>query len=249
MKKRIVFILLAFCMIPVCLTVRFIVKNVGETDELVVQNDKAEITNTRIKCRNKVEITKEDGYRELEYISRLLHDAYIGTDEMIEKGFSKENLTEAFDNRFRDRTEVSVFDYERFLNDYFSDYINDSHFSISDDNERIYHPTKEYRLFYSNIYVRKQGSLKQGCGYKVYESDVPGIMTGDDYSDSEEKLFYYPIKGRNIYRVCIYSDELKENIKKRINVNNKFHIIDFNFKDLKLDGHLDYRVLRDAPNT
>ena len=71
-------------------------------------------------------------------------------------------------------------------------------------------------FYYANVFIKKTED-----GYKVCQSGVPSVMIDSKFTGNEENLFYYPVKGENVYRLGVITDK-----------KTSFHAFDFDGKSI-----------------
>lgn len=146
-------------------------------------------------------ITCKELLSDLDMLCYYLETAYIGYDRMCELGFDGEKLKSTFLDRYKNRQDIDtrlVFGEVAY---WFEPYINDRHFGLFTWYGE-YSPTKAHIFYYTNTFVEKRHD-----GFFLFMSDDTMLYEGMKYGGNEENLFYYPMKGKNIYRVGIIALE------------------------------------------
>lgn len=182
----------------------------------------------------KTSLTQEEFEKDLTHLCYLLNTGYAGYEDMLEKGFDIEEFRSKVQEKFTGAEEISSRDFYFAISEGLKPYINDSHFFLRHFRDAISLSTKKI-CAWSDIYVRKNdsGKVKNTSSEKnalygdnasssektssaekasfltftVTESGEDSVKTGDIYTGSEAFLFSYPVKGKDIYRVGIMSEE------------------------------------------
>ena len=146
-------------------------------------------------------ITYAELQDDIESFVYYLKTAYAGYDEMKERGFKAE-LVRAVLKNYEGQEKIEsrqiVFD----LHEELAPYISDSHFFAAAWNTNVrftYHRT----FYYANIFVEKSED-----GFTVCQSGVPSVAADMKFTGSAENLFYYPVKGENVYRLGAVSERV-----------------------------------------
>lgn len=181
----------------------------------------------------KTSLTSDEFAQDLESLSYLLTNGYSGYEEMVEKGFNPQTFTETVSKKFAGQTEISSRDFYFALVENLKPYINDSHFFITHFTDGHCFSTRRF-VRWSDVYVQKKGEK-----YTVTEDESGSVKKGDKYTGGEENLFYYPVKGRETYRIGLLAEE-----------NEKISEADFSFEGksvtvpVKLDGAIERRPMK-----
>ncbi len=159
-------------------------------------------------------ITYAELQDDIESLVYYLKTAYAGYDEMKERGFKAE-LVRAVLKNYEGQKKIEsrkvFFDLQNTLRPY----VKDMHFFIKAWND-ISMLTPKAVFYYANVFVQKTED-----GYKVCQSGVPSVMIDSKFTGSEENLFYYPVKGENVYRLGVIADK-----------KTSFHAFDFDGKSI-----------------
>ena len=145
-------------------------------------------------------ITYAELQDDIESLVYYLKTAYAGYDEMKERGFKAE-LVRAVLKNYEGQKKIEsrkvFFDLQNTLRPY----VKDMHFFVKAWND-ISMLTPKAVFYYANVFVKKTED-----GYKVCQSGVPSVMIDSKFTGSEENLFYYPVKGENVYRLGVIADK------------------------------------------
>ena len=147
-------------------------------------------------------ITYKELEEDIETLSYYLRTAYAGYDDMTQKGFNAAEFVRSVLKNYRGQEKIEsrqiVFD----LHEELAPYISDSHFFAAAWNTNVrftYHRT----FYYANIFVEKSED-----GFTVCQSGVPSVAADMKFTGSAENLFYYPVKGENVYRLGVVSERV-----------------------------------------
>lgn len=147
-------------------------------------------------------ITYKELEEDIETLSYYLRTAYAGYDDMTQKGFNAAEFVRSVLKNYRGQEKIEsrqiVFD----LHEELAPYISDSHFFAAAWNTNVrftYHRT----FYYANIFVEKSAD-----GFTVCQSGVPSVAADMKFTGSTENLFYYPVKGENVYRLGAVSERV-----------------------------------------
>lgn len=141
---------------------------------------------------------------DLEYLCYLLSTGYSGYSDMLQNGFRPEKFIQ--DVLSGVKTKGRRVDTEDFIEQIVKNlkfYINDGHFSFETGikTERVF--TKK-KIYWSDIYLEKKNKeffVKDGNGL---------VLNGAHYPADIETLFYYPLKGENVFRLgCLSSEPIE----------------------------------------
>lgn len=164
----------------------------------------------------KTSLTRDEFEKDLTHLCYLLNTGYAGYEDMLEKGFVIEEFRSEVQKKFSGAEEINSRDFYFAILEGLKPYINDSHFVLWHFRDSSIFSTKKI-CTWSDIYVRKNdsGKVKNASSaenatfltFTVTESESVGINPGDIYTGSEAFLFSYPVKGKDIYRVGIMSEE------------------------------------------
>lgn len=174
------------------------------------------------------EITYEQLLKDIEYICYYLKSAYAGYDSMRQKGFEEEEFKAFLTEKHTGVENVNTRQLMKDISEYLSFYVKDGHFSISANlSNENYYITKKSLILWTNTFFEKKNNE-----YYLIESDFDKFNKMETFSLSEENLFYYPAKGRNVYRLGMLSDERIDSAEFEINGNKiKLPVFD--------DGNID----------
>lgn len=136
---------------------------------------------------------------DLDSLCYILQNAYIGYDDMIEKGFDIEKFKLNLKNKFTGKNNILTNDFVLELCRFLSEYVNDSHFSLIKD-KFLYKPSAPKIIAFTKVYVKKIGDE-----YVVKEDEWN--EAGKIYTGPAENMFLYPAKGEDIFRIGVLLDE------------------------------------------
>lgn len=158
------------------------------------------------------EISFEQMQNDLEESCYILENCYAGLDAAKAKGLNIENEKKAVLSAFEKNQTVKISDLAESLYQRLSPYISDTHFSIESSNKNCsfyYRFTTPNRLYFSDLYV-----IKQDNNFYVYESVDEAIKIGSiiQLENINEYLYEYPAKGKNVYRLAVFSDKEESEI-------------------------------------
>ena len=133
--------------------------------------------------------------KDLETFRYLMQSAYIGYEKAEAQGLNLDTCIKNLKNLFKGQTEIQTKKIYDALYAELSPYITDNHFFI------YYYIYKTQlcshsNIYFSDVYVNKNGEIFT----KAFESSQ-GIAEGSTYTGKRENLFYYPVKGKDIYRI------------------------------------------------
>lgn len=150
---------------------------------------------------------------DLKHLCYLLSTGYAGYPEMVQKGFRIENFTEDVLSGLNPKNNsitTDTFLAQIALN--LKPYIRDRHFLLINNGNATYIQNKKI-VYWSDIYLEKKDK-------NFFVKDGKGIVeNGVHYSTDFETLFYYPLKGENVFRLGFLSSEPIE--KKEFEFNGK----------------------------
>ncbi len=160
-----------------------------------------------IKYSELKEISFEQMENDLEEFCYILENCYAGLDAAKANGLNIENEKKAVLSVFEKNQTVKISDLAESLYQRFSPYISDTHFSIESSYKPCsfyYRFITQYRLYFSDLYV-----IKHDNNYYVYESADEAIKIGSiiQLENLNEYLYEYPAKGKNVYRLAVFSDK------------------------------------------
>lgn len=165
-----------------------------------------------IKYAELKEISFEQMENDLEEFCYILENCYAGLDAAKSNGLNIENEKNAIINLLKQKQTINISDFAEILYKRFSPYISDTHFSIefSNNNYSIYYRfITQHRLYFSDLYV-----IKHDNNFYVYESTDETIKIGSiiQLVKINDYLYEYPAKGKNIYRLAVFSDKEESEI-------------------------------------
>lgn len=161
--------------------------------------------------KSKTELSFEEIKEDLETFIYLLETSYAGFEDAVERGLDlniqKQKILSSIDKQKK----TSVYDFLSILYKNFETYIRDYHASLAYENVS-YIFIKPYDVYFTDIYVQKIGEA-----YYKYGNNSNEIRTGAQYESEIDKIFYYPGKGIDIYRLGIISSENVDKICVKFN--------------------------------
>lgn len=116
-------------------------------------------------------------------------------------------------NYFEEQDVINIEEFTKELFVTFEPFIKDYHSQIYSKNNYYGFITPTITYF-SDVYF-----IKQNEDFFAFESKIPEIKTGEKYESDLEYLFYYPSKGKDVYRLGCLSKDKPESLK--ISVGNK----------------------------
>ncbi len=133
----------------------------------------------------------------------LFKTCYAGNKKARQNGLNPDTVYENIKKRFSGRTKIPQDEFCWALWKETYHYINDMHFVL--ESQKSYYTFCPHKIpFFSNTYVKKEGSKSL-----VFLTDSKNIQIGDEYTGSEQNLFYYPSRGLDVYRIGVILDKNK----------------------------------------
>ena len=182
--------------------------------------------------RIKTSLSREEFEKDLESLCYLLSTGYAGYEDMIKNGFSIESFEQNILDKFESKEIINSRDFYFSLEEGLKPYINDSHFIIAHFTDLYSFSTRKF-CAWSDIFM-----CKEKDDYFVTESNVPYISANDKFTDEKQYLFYYPVKGKNIYRLGFLTEKGAAT-QKDFSFNNKTISV-----PLKMDGAIERRPMK-----
>ncbi len=140
---------------------------------------------------------------DIDYLFYYLKTAYAGYSELLQNGFSEENFRKHFKEKYENSEEIETRPIMKEFADFLSRFAKDNHLFILGNNAQEWHSANTFAIFYyTNTFVQKTED-----SFNVTQTDSSAIKTGAKFTGNSENLFYYPIKGKNIYRIGIISKQ------------------------------------------
>lgn len=173
----------------------------------------------------KDEISCGQAEEDLDYFVYLLKTGYSGYDLMVEKGFDENDFKNEILKNLNSKDYVSSECFAEICKDKLKPFINDSHFQII-GKRNVYTLSEKFICYWSDCFVEKKCDKFYSINCK---SNVP---VGLEYKSDLKNLFYYPAKGKNIYRIGALSSKKLQNIE--ISFNDKIYEI-----EVKEDGAIE----------
>ncbi len=141
---------------------------------------------------------------DLNHLCYLLVNGYAGYSDMVQRGFKIDKFTEDVISGLKPvDNSVSTDDFLSQIALNLKSYINDFHFSfiIEDDSYNHTFINDKKIVYWSDIYLEKKGK-------DFFVKDGNGIVeNGIHYKTDLDTLFYYPLRGENVYRLGFLSSE------------------------------------------
>lgn len=138
---------------------------------------------------------------DLKHLCYLLVNGCAGYPDMVQRGFKIDKFTEDVISGLNPKkNKVSTDDFLAQIILNLKPYINDFHFSFVNNGEYFFINDKKI-VYWSDIYLEKKGRdffVKEGKGI---------VENGAQYKADLDTLFYYPLKGENVYRLGFLSSE------------------------------------------
>ena len=145
--------------------------------------------------KNKGSISYPAFLSDLKTLRYLIESAYIGYEKAVEKGLNLNQCMDNLEKRFSGQTEIKTKEFYDAIYEELSPYIKDNHFFIYNFIYRTQLCSHE-NIYFSDIFVKKEGD-----SFSKAFDDSFNIPKGSTYTGSKENLFYYPVKGKDIYRI------------------------------------------------
>lgn len=155
--------------------------------------------------RPKTFLSSEELDADIDTLCYILSCGYAGYDDMLSRGFDVEKFQNDIISEFKDETEIETRKFYFSAKEKLIPYINDAHFQLINFYDTYSFCEKEI-CCWTNIFVQKN----ENGEFFVAESKNGEVKIGEKYADSLEKLFYYPCKSGDIYRLGIMSSEKPE---------------------------------------
>ena len=148
-------------------------------------------------------ISREELLEDLDSFIYFLKTAYIGYDDLVKNGFDENNFKSYFEGLYKKQGQVDTYDLLKNLAVYLIPYPEDCHFTISGTANKEYeYLISNSKIYFSDIFIEKTENA-----FVAFETGNSGIKKGSEYTGSLENAFYYPSKGKNIYRLGVLSKE------------------------------------------
>ncbi len=163
--------------------------------------------------KDSINITVEQMNEDLDMFCYLLETAYIGYEDMLQKGFNIEEFKNYVNKQVKGQETCSVQKFCINLINGIKKFIQDSHFSIY-NSDYAYFPSEKHFVAFSNTYVKKIDG-------KYIAQKGGTAKAGSVYTGKEENLFLYPAKGEDIYRVGLFVLEDEKVLKYPFSFNNE----------------------------
>lgn len=184
-----------------CLLLLLLISHFSFANEILISSEPIEIRETYIARqfeKRKSVISYEEMIFDLDYLFYYLKAAYIGYDSLIKKGYDEEQIRLFFLEKYKDEVNINTKDLMFDIAKQFYKYINDRHFSLYGSLGESINISVSKTFFYTNTFVEKKENE-----YFVFETDNVNLKKGEKYLGKEDTIFYYPIKGNDIYRLGI----------------------------------------------
>lgn len=146
-------------------------------------------------------VTYEEFVQDIDTLCYILVTGYAGYDTMVENGFDSEIFRQNLLAEFKNQEKIDSRKIFFALKEKLAPFVNDAHFQLLYSFDR-YSFCEKSLCYWSDIYVREiEGE------YFVQESKTAAIQQDEKYTGSTDNLFYYPAKGKNVYRLGAISSE------------------------------------------
>ena len=161
------------------------------------------------------EISFEEMQEDLETFIYIIETSYAGYEDAVGRGLDSNVQRQKILNFFEGQDIINIEDFSKKLFETFEPYIQDYHAYIRSKNNYygFINPTITY---FSDVYF-----IKQNQDYFVYESKIPEIKAGKKYESDSQYLFYYPSKGKDVYRLGSLSKDKPASLK--ISISQKIY--------------------------
>lgn len=143
----------------------------------------------------KSSLTYDEFMTDIDMLCYYLENAYADYDGMLSRGFIPGRLKKEFEIEYKGKENIDTRAAFGEVADYLVPFISDCHFTIT-SKSMYYYPLQRDFFYYTNTFVEKTDDK-----YCLFESDNEKLVQGMTYGGSDENLFYYPSKGKNIYRL------------------------------------------------
>ena len=187
----------------------FVINNFVFSEEVLKSSEPVEINEVYIANETTVRksfITYEELLNDIDLFVYYVNTGYVGYDFMKQKGYDENNFKLFFSEKYKNQTEINTKDVAFDIANQLSGFVTDRHFSIHGSfGSGAINLCESALFFYTNTFVEKKGSE-----YFVFETDISTLKLGEQYTGTEENLFYYPAKGKNIYRLGVISHDKQE---------------------------------------
>lgn len=158
------------------------------------------------KYQYKTELSFKEMMEDLDSYIYLMESSYAGYEDALSRGMDTNEIKNQFQSRYDKDEKIKIDDFYAALYDAFIPYIQDNHASLN-HNDKYNTFIKDQYIFFSDIYVQKNNSA-----YFVLNENQLKIPAGAKFNDDEKYLFYYPAKGRDVYRIGYLQTENKDSI-------------------------------------
>lgn len=146
-------------------------------------------------------LTYEELSSDINQLCYYLQNAYADYEGMCGRGFSASELKYQIFANYSKNEKIDTRAAFKFIADFLEPFISDRHFSII-TKTTVFEPVKSSKFFYTNTFVGKSDD-----GFYLLQSDSENLSKGMKFDGDSENLFYYPVKGKNVWRIGIISVE------------------------------------------
>lgn len=146
-------------------------------------------------------LTYEELSSDINQLCYYLRNAYADYEGMCGRGFSASELKYQIFVTYSKNEKIDTRAAFKFIADFLEPFISDRYFSII-TKMAVFEPVKSSRFFYTNTFVEKSDD-----GFYLLQSDSENLSKGMKFDGASENLFYYPVKGKNVWRIGIISVE------------------------------------------
>lgn len=155
---------------------------------------------------NEKYIKQQNSYEDMKMLCYILSVGYADYEEMVLKGFNINSLKNNFINAYKNITQIDTKNFVRFLKNELAPFISDSHFQII-GKQSISNFIEKKTCYWTDAFVEKQNQNY----LSIYSNQH--IPDGLKYNDNKENLFFYPTKGKNIFRIGIISSKKQDKVE------------------------------------
>ncbi len=166
-----------------------------------IENREIPYTYDENKYQNKIELSFEEMMEDLDSYIYLLESSYAGYEDALSRGMNVKEIKNQFQSKYNKEEKIKIEDFYLALYSAFLPYVQDSHANLTyNGNYNAF--IEKYQLFFSDVFVQKKDS-----SYYVLAGNQKKIPADAKFNDDKKYLFYYPAKGRDLYRIgCIQTE-------------------------------------------
>lgn len=143
-------------------------------------------------------LSQEEMQEDLDTLCYIFDTAYAGYEEMLECGYKEEVFKQNVINHFKNQENIESRNFLKVIHEKLESYINDAHlcFSFFYDNFDFCQKKIPY---WTEIYLEYKG---EDLTVIQEDKENPSVKIGDLYTGNIDYIFYYPLKGENVYRLA-----------------------------------------------